>query len=430
MTPPRTVEEHAETIARLVEPLLAGGTTERLPLAQAAGRVTATAVRSDVDLPLFRNSQMDGYAVRSSDVRNAPVALEVSGDIPAGHTVPVILTPGTAVRIMTGAPVPSGADTIVPVEDTDLVLGRDDDLRGAVVTIGRSRRPGEYVRERGSDLRRGDVLVEAGFRLAARHLAALAAAGVETVEVRQRLRVGILTTGAELVSAETGSAEKGSAGRGSAGRASAGRVSAATSAGFGQVFDANGIALAALVEESGAVVSVRTATSDDHDEFERALMDAVGASDLVVTSGGISKGAYEVVREVLQPHGAEVVTVAMQPGGPQATAVVAGVPVLSFPGNPVSTQVSFTVFLRDLLRASAGLAPAGVETAQLAAELRSVASKRQFLRGRLLPDGTVEQVAGPSSHLVAAMARADVLIDVPAETEALAAGDDVTVWTL
>lgn len=415
MTPPRTVEEHAETIARLVEPLLAGGTTERLPLAQAAGRVTAAAVRSDVDLPLFRNSQMDGYAVRSSDIRNAPVALEVSGDIPAGHTVPVILTPGTAVRIMTGAPVPSGADTIVPVEDTDLVLGRDDDLRGAVVTIGRSRRPGEYVRERGSDLRRGDVLVEAGSRLAARHLAALAAAGVEAVEVRQRLRVGILTTGAELVSAERGSAGTGSAG---------------TSAGFGQVFDANGIALAALVEESGAVVSVRTATSDDHDEFERALMDAVGASDLVITSGGISKGAYEVVREVLQPHGAEVVTVAMQPGGPQASAVVAGVPVLSFPGNPVSTQVSFTVFLRDLLRASAGLAAAPVETAPLAAGLRSVAGKRQFLRGRRLPDGTVEQVAGPSSHLVAAMARADVLIDVPAETETLAAGDDVTVWTL
>ncbi len=415
MTPPRTVEEHAETIARLVEPLLAGGTTERLPLAQAAGRVTAAAVRSDVDLPLFRNSQMDGYAVRSSDIRNVPVALEVSGDIPAGHTVPVILTPGTALRIMTGAPVPSGADTIVPVEDTDLVLGRDDDLRGAVVTIGRSRRPGEYVRERGSDLRRGDVLVEAGVRLAARHLAALAAAGVEAVDVRQLLRVGILTTGAELVSAEKGSAEKGTDG---------------TPAGFGQVFDANGIALAALVQESGALVSVRTATSDDHDEFERALMDAVGASDLVVTSGGISKGAYEVVREVLQPHGAEVVTVAMQPGGPQATAVVAGVPVLSFPGNPVSTQVSFTVFLRDLLRASAGLAAAGVETAQLSAELRSVVGKRQFLRGRRLPDGTVEQVAGPSSHLVAAMARADVLIDVPAETEALAAGDDVTVWTL
>lgn len=405
MTPPRTVEEHAEIIARLVEPLVSGGLSETVPLAAASGRVTAAEVRSDVDLPLFRNSQMDGYAVRATDIERAPVALEVSGDIPAGHTVPVILTPGTAVRIMTGAPVPSGADTVVPVEDTELVLGLDDDLSGAVVEIARSRRPGEYVRDRGSDLRRGDTLVDAGTRLAARHLAALAAAGVETVEVRPLLRVGILTTGAEL-------------------------VSGGATAAFGQVFDANGVALAALVAESGAVVSVRTATSDDRDEFERALLAAVAVSDLVVTSGGISKGAFEVVREVLEPRGAEVVTVAMQPGGPQATTVVDGVPVLSFPGNPVSTQVSFTVFLRDLLRASAGLPASGPEHAPLASAVRSVPGKRQFLRGRRLPDGTVEQVAGPSSHLVAAMARADVLIDVPTATEDLPAGADVTVWRL
>lgn len=405
MTPPRTVEEHAEIIARLVEPLVSGGMSETVPLAAASGRVTAAEVRSDVDLPLFRNSQMDGYAVRAADIERAPVALEVSGDIPAGHTVPVILTPGTAVRIMTGAPVPSGADTVVPVEDTELVLGRDDDLSGAVVEIARSRRPGEYVRDRGSDLRRGDALVDAGTRLAARHLAALAAAGVETVQVRPLLRVGILTTGAEL-------------------------VSGGATAAFGQVFDANGVALAALVAESGAVVSVRTATSDDRDEFERALLAAVAVSDLVVTSGGISKGAFEVVREVLEPRGAEVVTVAMQPGGPQATTVVDGVPVLSFPGNPVSTQVSFTVFLRDLLRASAGLPASGSEYAPLASAVRSVPGKRQFLRGRRLPDGTVEQVAGPSSHLVAAMARADVLIDVPTATEDLPAGVDVTVWRL
>jgi molybdopterin molybdotransferase len=405
MTPPRTVEEHAEIIARLVEPLVSGGMSESVPLAAASGRVTAAEVRSDVDLPSFRNSQMDGYAVRAADIERAPVALEVSGDIPAGHTVPVILTPGTAVRIMTGAPVPSGADTVVPVEDTELVLGRDDDLSGAVVEIARSRRPGEYVRDRGSDLRRGDTLVDAGTRLAGRHLAALAAAGVETVEVRALLRVGILTTGAEL-------------------------VSGGATAAFGQVFDANGVALAALVEESGAVVSVRTATTDDRDEFERALLATVAVSDLVVTSGGISKGAFEVVREVLEPRGAEVVTVAMQPGGPQATTVVDGVPVLSFPGNPVSTQVSFTVFLRDLLRASAGLPASGSEHALLASAVRSVSGKRQFLRGRRLPDGTVEQVAGPSSHLVAAMARADVLIDVPTATESLPAGADVTVWRL
>ncbi|MFE4951759.1 gephyrin-like molybdotransferase Glp [Leifsonia sp. NPDC056665] len=404
MTPPRSVEEHVDHVNRLLEPLSAQPDVETVLLAHAAGRVAAADVRSDVDLPLFRNSQMDGYAVRAADVAHVPVALEVTGDVPAGHEVPVSLTPGTAIRIMTGAPVPSGADAIVPVEDTELVLGRDDDLFGAVVEIRRSRKRGEYVRERGSDLERGDVLVTAGTRLAARHLAALAAAGVSSVAVRARLRVAVLTTGSELAAP----------GRGVR---------------FGQVFDANGVALAALVEESGAVVSLRASSSDDPEAFARVFDAAVAASDLVVTSGGISKGAYEVVREVLLPRGAEVTTVAMQPGGPQATAVVDGVPVLCFPGNPVSTQVSFAVFLRGPLRDAAGLPALPVRRVRLAESVRSVPGKRQFLRGRVGEDG-VAPVSGPSSHLVAAMATADVLIDLPAEAEAVESGADVTVWTL
>jgi molybdopterin molybdotransferase len=285
------------------------------------------------------------------------------------------------------------------------VLGRDDDLTGAVVDIKRSRTPGEYVRERGSDLRQGEVIVPASTRLGPRHLAALAAAGVARVTVRARVRVGILTTGSELVRDDR-------------------------PVEFGQVFDANGIALAALVEQAGAVVSFRGTSDDDPAEFRAILDAATAASDLVVTSGGISQGAFEVVREVLEPLGAEVTTIAMQPGGPQATSVVDGVPIVSFPGNPVSTQVSFTVFLRGLLREAAGLPQADTLRAALAAPIHSVADKRQFLRGRLTESGLVEQVSGPSSHLVAGMARADVLIDVPAETVDLAAGEDVTVWTL
>jgi len=400
----RSVEDHAGIIARMLEPLSEQPPEETVRLEAALGRVTAEEVRSEVDLPLFRNSQMDGYAVRAADIRSAPVALEVSGDIPAGHTSPVTLIAGTALRIMTGAPVPTGADTIVPVEDTELVLGRDDDLEGAIVEIRRSRAAGEYVRERGSDVRRGEVLVPAGTRLAPRHLAALAAAGVETVRARARLRVGILTTGSELISSGA--------------------------PGFGQVYDANSVALAALVQESGATVSVRASSDDDPATFERILDEALAQSDLVITSGGISKGAYEVVREVLHPRGADVTTVAMQPGGPQATAVVGGVPVFAFPGNPVSTQVSFVVFLRDPLRAAAGLPPIAPVEAALTTDLRSVPGRRQFLRGLLDGSGGVTPVAGHSSHLVAGMARADVLIDVPAEAEALEAGATVTVWTL
>ncbi|MFJ3391879.1 molybdopterin molybdotransferase MoeA [Leifsonia aquatica] len=399
-----TVDEHAETVARLLAPLVAEPTVESAPLADARGRVTASDVRSEVDLPLFRNSQMDGFAVRAADVARAPVALEVAGDIPAGHAVAVPHAAGTAIRIMTGAPMPDGADAVVPVEDTELVLGRDDDLRGAVVEIRRPRRRGEYVRERGSDVRRGEVLVPAATRLAPRHLAALAAAGVQSVPVRSRLRVGILTTGSELVT-DGGPAA------------------------FGQIFDANGVALAALVEEAGAVVSSREASDDDPATFGRLLDAAVAGSDLVITSGGISQGAYEVVREVLEPRGAVVTTVAMQPGGPQATAVVDGVPVFCFPGNPVSTQVSFVVFLRGPLREAAGLPSVAPSGARLAEPVRSVPGKRQFLRARSAEDA-VTPVSGPSSHLVAAMARADVLIDVPAEVESLPVGADVTVWTL
>lgn len=402
--PARTVEEHAGIVARMLEPLSEEPAAETVPLDRAVGRVTVDELRSEVDLPLFRNSQMDGYAVRAADIHSVPVALEVSGDIPAGHTVPVTLVPGTALRIMTGAPVPSGADAIVPVEDTELVLGRDDDLAGAVVEVRRSRAPGEYVRERGSDVRRGDILVAAGTRLGPHHLAALAAAGVENVAVRARLRVGILTTGSELV--------------------------ANGAPGFGQVYDANSIALAALVEEAGAVVSVRASSDDAPEAFERVLDDALRQSDLVITSGGISKGAYEVVREVLLPRGADVTTVAMQPGGPQATAVVDGVPVLAFPGNPVSTQVSFVVFLRGPLREAAGLPAVSPRQAALSEGVRSVAGRRQFLRGRLDDAGGVAPVSGPSSHLVAGMAKADVLIDLPTETESLDAGSVVTVWTL
>ncbi|ERK68214.1 molybdenum cofactor synthesis domain protein, partial [Leifsonia aquatica ATCC 14665] len=173
------------------------------------------------------------------------------------------------------------------------------------------------------------------------HLAALAAAGVRSVPVRSRLRVGILTTGSELVT-DGGPAA------------------------FGQIFDANGVALAALVEEAGAVVSSREASDDDPATFGRLLDAAVAVSDLVITSGGISQGAYEVVREVLEPRGAVVTTVAMQPGGPQATAVVDGVPVFCFPGNPVSTQVSFVVFLRGPLREAAGLPPVAPSSTRLA----------------------------------------------------------------
>jgi molybdopterin molybdotransferase len=402
-----SVEEHASHVASLLEPALrTAGLTDDLPLRAALGRVTARPVLSPIDLPLFRNSQMDGFAVRATDIAGIPARLPVVGDIPAGPTTAQRLEPGTAMRIMTGAAVPDGADCVVPVEDVELEPGTGaHGLEGATVVVLAGRASGDFVRNRASDLSAGDQLLPAGQPLGPRHLAALAAAGLTTVPVRRRVRVAVISTGSELVAPGEPLAP-------------------------GQIFDSNLVALSAAVEEAGGELVLAERSNDEPASFRAILERARAAADLVITSGGISEGAYEVVREVITPLGASVGHVAMQPGGPQATATIDGVPILCFPGNPVSTQVSFAVFARPLLLAAAGLADTTTGRHPLAAALSSVPGKRQFFRGRFTADGAVELVSGASSHLVAAMARADVLLDIPAEATALRAGESVRVWSL
>ena len=390
-----SVDEHARAIERMLAgPLGLAGTgtgAETVPLSDALGRITAIDVSAAVDLPLFRNSQMDGFAARAADLVGAPVTLPVAGDIPAGHAQPPALVPGTVTRIMTGAIVPDGADCVVPVEDTRLSAdpGFADPARPTGAPLQRSSAHPSPSRLRGSpETSCGNAAaicaavncsLPAGQRLAPRHLAALAAGGQNSVLVLRRVRVAVITTGAELAPAGAALAS-------------------------GQIFDANLVALSAAVTEAGAELVLAESSSDDTGEFLSILTRATRAADLVVTSGGVSQGAYEVVREALEPLGAVVGHVDMQPGGPQATAVVDGVPVVCFPGNPVSTQVSFVVFLRPILRRAAGLPALPPTARRLAGPVASVAGKRQFLRGRMLDDGTVETVAGAGSHLVAAMA--------------------------
>ncbi len=397
-----TVDEHAAYIAALLAPALTPR-SESVPLADALGRVTARAIVSPVDLPLFRNSQMDGFAVRAADLATLPVSLPIAGEVSARPTDPPPLVAGTAVRIMTGAVVPDEADAVVPVEDTTTSTTSD----GETVTINRGRVAGDCVRAKGSDLRAGDELLPAELRLASRHLAVLAAAGLDVVDVRQRVRVAIVTTGSELI--EPGATPT-----------------------LGQVFDSNGTALAAAARAAGAVVASRTHVADDTAALLAAMRVALAetSADLILTSGGISMGDYEVVREALEPLGAIVTTIAMQPGGPQATAVFEGTPVVCFPGNPVSTQLSFEIFVAPLLRATAGMPPAVRAPRTLTTPVRSVAGKRQFLRGRALAGGRVELVSGASSHLVAGLAASDLLVDVPLETESLEAGATVQTWEL
>jgi len=378
--------------------------SETVSLAEALDRVTAAEIVSPIELPPFRNSQMDGYAVRAADVASAPVSLPVVGEVAAAPGAPAALHPGTAIKIMTGAPVPEGADAIVPVEDT---LAANES-----VSISRSRAIGEYVRERGSDLHAGDTLLPAGLRLASRHLAVLAAASITAVAVRSRVRVAVISTGSEL-------------------------VAPGDPLGPGQIPDANSVALAAAARACAAEVVLEGRVSDDASELETLLDTAVAlGAELILTSGGVSMGDHEVVREVLEPRGARVDVLAMQPGGPQALASWPGiggaaeVPVVCFPGNPVSSQLSFELFVAPSLREIACLPPGGRETRVLGSAVRSIPGRRQFLRGRRTPDGGVTTVAGPGSHLVAALAASDVLIVIPEDVVELAAGDSVETWEL
>jgi molybdopterin molybdotransferase len=390
------VAEHEGRVRALLAPLRTRA-AETVPVAAALGRVLAAPVASPIALPPFRNSQMDGFAALASTV-TAGGSLPLAGEVAAAAGTPAPLAAGTTVRIMTGAPVPDGADAVVPVEDTTVEDG--------VVTFAHATRSGVFVREAGSDLRAGDELLPGGLRLASRHLAALSAAGITEVAVESRVRVAVISTGSEL-------------------------VAPGESLGPGQISDSNGTALVAAARDVGAEIVLQGRVVDDREAF-KALLDAAVAADaeLILTSGGISQGEYEVVRETLEPKGALVDVLAMQPGGPQAIGRVGEVPVVCFPGNPVSSQLSFLLFVEPILREIAGLPDRIRVTRVLEAPLTSVDGRRQFLRGRALPDGRVETLGGPSSHLVAALAAADLLLDIPEDVTELPAGASVETWEL
>ncbi|MEU6699307.1 gephyrin-like molybdotransferase Glp [Pseudonocardia sp. NPDC046786] len=407
---PRSVAEHAAAVAALLPPT----GVERVPLADASGRVLAEDLTAGVALPPFDNSAMDGYAVRAAELAGAsdadPVTLPVAEDIPAGRTAVPPLAPGTVARIMTGAPVPEGADAIVPVERTDGGTGQ--------VRIAAAPEPGAYVRRAGEDTVAGAVLLRAGTVLAAPQIGLAAAVGRPELPVRRRPHVLVLSTGSEL-------------------------VAPGEPLGPGRIYESNGTMLAVAVREAGATAELLSFVPDDVERFRAVLAGRVTAStaalrpDLVLTSGGVSAGAYEVVKDAMTGHGVQFGKVAMQPGGPQGCGRLdlggTDVAVATLPGNPVSSLVSFEAFVRPALRAAMGH-PAPhrpVVTARLAGKLSSPAGKRQFRRGVLdAATGTVAEIGSTGSHLIAALARADCLIDVPPDVTTVADGSPVAVWLI
>ncbi|SNR56211.1 molybdopterin molybdotransferase [Haloechinothrix alba] len=403
-----SVAEHQATIRALVPQ----ARVRELPLRDCHGLVLAEDVTAGVPLPHFDNSAMDGYAVRAEDVAAAsaehPVALPVDEDIPAGRTDVPELRPGTAHRIMTGAPVPPGADSVIRVEDTDAGT--------ATVRVSVPAEAGNNVRRAGEDLAEGAPALQAGTVLGAAQLGLAAAIGRDRLAVRVPPRVLVVSTGTELVTPPATRLD-------------------------GQIYESNSVMLAASLRGLGCEVDVLRAVADDVGEFTAALAERASAADLVVTSGGVSAGAYEVVKDALTGEHMTFTKVAMQPGGPQGSGTLDGVPIVTLPGNPVSVLVSYEVFLRPALLAAIGHPhvdrPAA--RARLLEPLHSPGGKRQFRRGYHKPTpaastndsaGTVAPHGGPGSHLLASFAQANCLIVVDEDTTELAEGDEVDVLLL
>jgi molybdopterin molybdotransferase len=377
------------------------------PLAEAQGLILSDDVVAELALPVFDNSAMDGYAVRAEDTDGAsaehPVVLPVAEDIPAGRTDQLTLQPGTAHRIMTGAPVPAGATGIVPVENTD---GGVDS-----VAIRHASEPGRHIRRAGEDVAPGTTVLRRGQVVTPAVLGLAAALGLPGLPAIPRQRVLVISTGTELVMPGTPLRP-------------------------GQIYESNSIMLAGAVREAGAdVIAVATA-EDDVAQFSSILDRHAGNADLIITSGGVSAGAYEVVKDAFGrdgDQGVEFVKVAMQPGMPQGVGRVAGTTIVTLPGNPVSALVSFEVFIRPALRAAMGLPDPHRphRPAILTESLTSPRGKRQFRRAILdTSDRSVISYGPPASHHLRWLASANGLLDIPEDVVEVSAGTELQVWDL
>lgn len=371
---------------------------ERVPVERAAGRVLAEPASALVDLPPFPSSAMDGFAVRAGE---APVGagLPVVARIAAGSPSDRPLGRGEAMAISTGGAVPEGADAVIPLELVE-DAGDSIEVREAVAA-------GANVRERGSDVTTGDVVLEPGMRLGPAQVGALAAAGVHEVQCAKRPRVGILVTGSELRQPGQELAP-------------------------GEIYESNGLLLATALQLAGAVPAQLGVVSDDADELERAMERALLGFDMLVTSGGASVGPHDLVRETQAGLRVEEIFwgVAVKPGKPVAFGVRRDHLVFNLPGNPVSVLVTFELFVRPAVNALLGLPepePA-FRLGVLGAAARRNAERDQFIRARSHREGddvVLEPIAGQESHMIARTGRADALIEVAAGEGELSAGSPV-----
>jgi molybdopterin molybdotransferase len=395
-----SVEEALDRIlatVRVLEP-------ERVPLLEAAERVLSEAVAADRDIPPMDNSAMDGYAVRGSDLAEPQARLRVVGDVAAGHVSSVQVEPGAAVRIMTGAPVPAGADTVVRFEDT-----RAD---GEWIEILEAPVVGRNVRPAGEDVRAGQVVLEPGQVLRPQEIGMLAAVGCVEVAVARRPRVAILATGDEV-------------------------VMPGQPLGPGQIRDANSYTVAAQVQRYGGVPLLLGVARDQEELVREGIRRALDQeTDLIITSGGVSVGDFDLVKQVLAAEGEmHFWSLNMKPGRPLAFGVVDGVPLLGLPGNPVAAMISTALFGRPTLRKMQGFGNWTLPRVQatLAQAITRKDGRRHYLRVRLRESGVgceATLTGDQGSGILNSLVQADGLAIIPETVDHLPAGAEVEVILL
>ena len=385
--------------------------SERIALAQARGRYLAEDVVADSDLPPFDRSQMDGYAVRASDAQTVPAKLRIVGESAAGRGWHQVMNVGEAVRIMTGAPVPSGADSVQQVELTRELRGVDG---FAEVEIIEAVLPGRSIVRRGSEIKAGETVLHAGEQIGAAAMAVLASFGYARINVVKRPHVAVLATGSELVEIDQRPARD-------------------------QIRDSNNFSIGAYAELAGAIVEALPLAGDDTSLLKRQIMEAAQRSDVIVTSGGVSVGVYDFTKPALRELGAEIFfeRVALRPGKPTVFArLPTGTLFFGLPGNPVSVSVTFNLFARTALLSMQGATETTLaeDWAVLAHSVKGAAERESYLPSRLSTNIEGILMAEPlkwggSSDFVG-FVRATSLIIVPQSTGLLETGTKVRVVRL
>jgi molybdopterin molybdotransferase len=395
-----TVDKALDIVLQHVEAL----DIETVAIDQANGRILAQDIRADIDLPPFDRARMDGYALRAKDAEVVPASLRVIGEIAAGAQFDGEVGRGEAVKIFTGAPLPNGADSVQKVEVTR--------ANGKTVEILESVKPGQFITLRASEVVAGELVTPPGKEIGPAELAVLASFGYANVEVGKRPRVAVLSTGSELVDVST-------------------KPTAA------QIRNSNSYTIAAYAQRAGATVDLLGTVQDTPDATRSALLEASRDRDIVITSGGVSMGDFDLVKAALKEIAAEIFfdKVIIRPGKPIVFAKLGKTFFFGLPGNPVSTSVTFNVFVRPAIRKMQGESSPATRTvmAKLSTPIKDASSRRSYLPGRLLIEegkALVESLKwGGSSDLVAFM-RANALIIVGEEVHEIAAGEEVEVMTL